>query len=136
MIMELVVDTNILLAALLKPSMTQNLIFSKKIELFAPEHCLGEIQKYSSEFAKRMGKSEAEFALAVSLIFTEVKIIPGEGYEQFKEQSESILTDKDDWPFIALALGKKCPIWSNDKGFKKQTAVTVYSTSELIMVLK
>jgi predicted nucleic acid-binding protein len=66
--MELVVDTNILLAGLLKPSTTQRLLFSEKLRLFAPEHSLKEIEKHSNEFAKRMGKTKNEFEVALSLI--------------------------------------------------------------------
>jgi predicted nucleic acid-binding protein len=42
---------------------------------------------------------------------------------------------KDD-PYFALALSLNCPIWSDEKAFKKQSKVKVYSTSELLKRLK
>ncbi len=134
--MELVVDTNILLAALLKPSTTQQLLFSEKLRLYVPEHCLEEIEKYSSEFARRMGKSEKEFGLALAIIFSQVTIVSAQEYVNFKKQALEMLTDEKDWPFLALALAKHIPIWSNDKGFKQQSAVKVFSTKELLAELR
>ena len=130
--LDLVVDTNILLSALLKPSTTQKLLFSDKIRLFAPEFSLREIEKYSIEFAKRMGKTRLEFKLAVSLITSNVQFVPEQEYKKFEEQSKKLLSDKKDWPFMALALSKKIPIWSNDKGFKQQTKAQVFTTSQLL----
>lgn len=132
--MELIVDTNILLAGLLKPSTTQRLLFSEKPRLFAPEHSLVEIEKHSNEFAKRMGKTKNEFELALSLILLNVKIVPSEEYEQFKQQAQTLCPKghENDWPFLALALSKELPLWSNDKALKKQSKVQVFSTAELL----
>ncbi len=133
--MELVVDSNILLSALLKPSITQKLLFSEKIRLFAPEHCLGEIERHSTEFAERMGKSSEEFSIAVAVIFSEIDIIPSQEYHAFKKQAMGLLSDKTDWPFLALALSKHLPVWSNDKGFKRQSIAKVFNTKELLQEL-
>lgn len=136
--MELVADTNILLAALLKPSVTQKLLFSDRTLLFVPEHSLSEIKKHSGEFARRMGKTKEEFETALCLILSNVKIIPSEEYVSFKQRALSLCPQKhrDDWPFLALALSLGCPLWSNDKALKKQGGTSVYSTSELLQKLK
>ena len=133
--MELVVDTNILLSGVLKPSTTQKLLLSEELALFAPEHCQQEIEKYSAEFAKRMEKTRHEFGLAMAIIFSEITIIAEQEYLQFKKQALGLLGDKEDWPFLALAMAKRLPIWSNDKGFKKQNRVEVFTTKELIEYL-
>jgi len=132
---ELVVDSNILLSALLKPSITQKLLFSEKIRLFAPEHCLEEIERHSTEFTARMGKSKEEFRIVVAVIFSEVTIIPSQEYRAFKKQAMGLLSDKTDWPFLALALSKHLPIWSNDKGFKRQSGAKAFNTKELLQKL-
>ena len=44
-------------------------------------------------------------------------------------------THPKDVEYFALALRFDFPIWSNEKGFKKQTKVKVFSTSELISFL-
>lgn len=40
-----------------------------------------------------------------------------------------------DTEYFALALKLKCSVWSNDKKFKKQDKVKVYSTNELIKLI-
>jgi predicted nucleic acid-binding protein len=40
-----------------------------------------------------------------------------------------------DVEYFALALKLDCPIWSNEKAFKKQSRVKVISTKELISFL-
>ncbi len=44
--------------------------------------------------------------------------------------------DIDDSLFLALAMSLNCPIWSNDKHFKRQSFVKAFTTQELISSLK
>ena len=62
-----------------------------------------------------------------------------EKYEQSLSEAAKISphgTDvhKDD-PYFALALFFNAPIWSDEKAFKKQPKVKVFSTSDLISFL-
>lgn len=134
--MELVVDTNILLSGLLRPSTTQRMLFSNELRLFAPEESLSEIGKHSNEFAERMGKTRKEFEVALVVILSNVHIVPKEEYASFKQKALLLCPagHENDWPFIALAISLNCAIWSNDKALGKQTIVKVYSTHELIRV--
>lgn len=136
--MELVLDTNILLSGLLKPSTTQKILLSDKPTFFTPEFSLKEIEKHSEEFAKRMGKTRNEFETALFLLLSNVKIIPKEEYDSFEKKALALCPKghKDDWPFIALALKQDCPLWSNDAALKGQLAVKVISTKELIEELE
>ena len=134
--MRLVIDTNIILAALLKPSTTQKLIFSEKLTLLSPEYALEEIYEHIEELEKRSGKNKRELELAIQLIFSEIEIITCENYSVFKEKALNEIKDKDDWPFLALAFLKKCPIWSNDKALKQQSLVKVFSTAEIYGFIK
>lgn len=44
---------------------------------------------------------------------------------------------KEDIPFIAVALSiKNDGIWSNDKHFKEQSEIKIYTTNDLILKLK
>ena len=38
-----------------------------------------------------------------------------------------------DVPYFALALSLNCPIWSDEKSFKKQNKVEVYSTADVVI---
>ncbi|MFA6327948.1 MAG: PIN domain-containing protein [Candidatus Micrarchaeia archaeon] len=61
--------------------------------------------------------------------------IPADKYLAFKHKALELTPDRDDWPFLALALSLSCPIWSNDRGMKGQTEVRVCSTGELVECL-
>jgi predicted nucleic acid-binding protein len=130
--MQLVVDTNVLLAGLLKPAVTQRLLLSPSLSLFAPEYCLEEIQKYRAEIAKRMQKKTEEIQPALNILLSKIQILPQQEYEPLKERALNSLSDPNDWPFLALALKLNCAIWSNDKAFKKQKLCKAYTTHELL----
>jgi predicted nucleic acid-binding protein len=42
--------------------------------------------------------------------------------------------DPDDWPTVALALARGCPIWSQDKDME-DSGLCVYTTGELLDAL-
>ena len=51
------------------------------------------------------------------------------------KEALSLATHPEDAPYIALGSMLNIPIWSNDKGLKNQTKVTVCSTVELVTIL-
>lgn len=129
--MELVVDANILLAALISPiSDTANLFFYNK--LYSPEFLLQEFKKYENEIRKKSGLDEGDFNTAVSIIFSRIKLIEKYKFEEFMETAEKICPDKNDTEYFALALKLNCPIWSNDKRLKEQNYIKVITTFELL----
>lgn len=53
--------------------------------------------------------------------------------DKFKEAFDVMKNiDEKDTPFLALALKLEYPIWSNDKHFKKQEKIQVYTTEDLL----
>lgn len=134
--MRLVVDSNVLIAALLKHSTTHHLMFSIELELYAPEHCKEEILKYETEFALKMGKTVLQVRDAVDLILYGVSIVPQGEYAQKELEAKIICASHvNDWPFVALALKMNAPIWINDAAFFKHSELKVFSTKEIIKVL-
>ena len=130
--MKLVIDANIVLAALMKPSKTQELIYSKKLELITPDFCLKETKKYSKLIVQKSGKTKEQIELAIELIFSEIQLIPKKEYSKNKKLALQHLKDEKDWPFLALAITKNTPIWSNDKHLINQTIAKNYTTKQLI----
>ncbi|HJH26066.1 MAG TPA: hypothetical protein C5S37_04650 [Methanophagales archaeon] len=68
-----------------------------------------------------------------------MEIYPKGKYEEALSEAEKISPHsqdihKDD-PYFALALSFNAPIWSDEKAFKKQSVVEVFSTSDLISFL-
>ena len=55
--MDLVVDANIIFAALIKESKTYELIFDEKLHLFTTEFFFTEFKEHSEEIQEKTGKS-------------------------------------------------------------------------------
>lgn len=131
--MRLIVDTNIILAALLKPSVTQRLLLSPSFEFFSAEYCIEEIENHFPEIAKKMGKTPSEIRPALNVLLTKIILLPKEEYAEFETKTRAVLPDPDDWPFLAVALKLDCPIWTSDKHFKAQKLCKSFTTAELML---
>lgn len=130
--MDLVIDANILFSALLKDSTTSDILF--KHTLYAPEFIFEEFRKYKDYLKSKTKRSEEEFNDLFTLFERRVILIPKKEIDSFIVKAEMISSDPKDIAYFALALKIKCPIWSNDKELKKQQAVKIYSTEELINI--
>ena len=130
--MQVVVDTNVLISALLARSKTFELIVFGDLELYVPEYALGEIERHKSELRKRMGIGEEEFVLALNIILSHVIVISREQYRESEAKARKISPDPSDFPFFALALARKIPLWTNETRLKKQGEVVVYDTQNIL----
>lgn len=133
--MELVVDTNVVFSLFKKDSFTRRLIEKHNLKLFSPETLIKELDKYCREICSKGKISQGTFKEAEQSVLAIVKILP-ESKEQLSK-AKSLISDQSDVPFLALSLElNKMPIWSNDKHFKTQSLVRVFSTEELDKFLK
>ncbi len=130
--MILVVDTNIIVAAAIRPTFTHELIFRDSFTLYSPEFVRDEIEKYKNVIMKKSGLNEDEFETVMSLIYSRINIVPGGDYGYLREEILRISPDKKDWPFLALAKHLGTALWSNDSALKKQGVVRVVTTAELL----
>lgn len=133
--MKLVIDTNVLMAGLLKDSIFRIILFSPNFKFFIPEYALLEIKKYESELIKKSGYSEDELTTLMNLLLRNVKTIPKPRIKKFMKQAEGIMENIDikDSSFIAAALSIEADgIWSYDSHFKKQNKVRIFDVKELI----
>ncbi len=136
--MELIVDANVLIAAFLKSAITRELLFDDEVELFAPEYFALEIVQTTQKdkiLKKCLSLTKNEINDLLDFLLAPIKIIPEEEYSSFIEKAKQEIPF-DDAPYLALSLAFKIPIWSNDAAFKKQTLVKIYTTSELLKILK
>ena len=136
--MKLVIDTNIIISALLKDSVSRNLIFTSRINFYTPDISLKEVLKYKGYIKKKGGLDEKELDELFSLILKYIITIPLSLYSKNIKNAENIIggIDEKDIPYIALALSLNTGIWSDDKHFKKQNKIKVYTTSELLSFIK
>ena len=135
--MDLVIDANILFAAIIKDSVTAELMLHDDIHLYAPEYLIEEFEGYREVIKKKTNRSDNEFDISVDVFQRRIKLIPHEEIKPFAEKGKAISPDIKDVPYVALALKLHIDIWSNDKALKeKQKEVTVYSTSDLMMLFE
>ena len=133
---KIVVDTNVLIGALINPnSIVWSILEIKDIEFFVPEFFLLELNEYKQLIKEKLDTKYkyTNFKFLISELFRNIVLVPKEMYSSKLNEAIEIMKDIDekDSPFIALAITLNCAIWSNDKDFKKQKKVKVYSTSEL-----
>ena len=129
--MDLVIDSNILFATMLKDSGTSDILFSHK--LYAPEFIFEEFRKYKEYLKGKTHRNEEDFNELFDIFERTIILIPKEEIQQFLLKAEKISPDPKDVSYFALALKLRCGLWGNDKDLKeKQGVVQVYSTEELI----
>ncbi len=131
--MLLVVDANIVMAALIAgKGKTVDLIFSEEIGIIAPEFLLEELEGHKSEILAKSGLSEPELGTQLALLQKRITFIPLPEFEEKVDEAYGLSPDKDDVLYLALGLKHDCGIWTNDKALKKQGAIKVYTTGELV----
>ena len=134
--MDLIIDANILFAALIKESITIEIMLNENIRLFAPEFLLEEFYKHKEEILTKTKRTKEEFNDIYEVIKSLITFIPFEEFHQFLSEAERLIVDKDDVPYFALSMKLNIPIWSNYKQFQKQKIVSVYSTEQIIKLIK
>lgn len=136
--MNVVVDTNIFISALIKESRTRDLIVYSKDNLLLPELELEEIENHKEEILKKSGLSEKEFYGLLQGLLRYFKIIRTEEVVDYRKEAFNIIgkIDDDDIIFFATALAFNCPIWSDDSHFKKQDKIKILTTFDMIKSLK
>ncbi|MEM0330548.1 MAG: PIN domain-containing protein [Archaeoglobaceae archaeon] len=88
-------------------------------------------------FSQNLGSMEI-FQISDGTDLRKIEILEPEIVNKFRNRALEILKDIDpnDAPFLFLAIALNCPIWSNDKDLKKQSLVKVYTTKEILELLK
>jgi predicted nucleic acid-binding protein len=134
--MKLVVDANVVMAALAKPSITREILLYPYIDYYSPSYLLEEIKEHGEEIANKAGKGYKE---ALSTIMKKLIVVRYESYKDKMDEANTVIghIDKDDVQYIALALALGADgIWSYDEGMKKQNVVEVFSTGALAALMK
>jgi len=131
--LKLVIDANIIFAALIKGGLTAELIISNELQLFAPEFLLEEFSKYQNQILEKTHRSKENFGIFVRILKEYITFIPQKNITPFLEKANAFSPDPKDSVYLALALALKSAVWSNDKKLKEeQVQVKVLSTEDLI----
>ena len=134
--MKIIVDANVVISALIRSSITREVLLYPYIDYFSPDFLVKEIMEHEEEISIKVGKG---YKPALELIIKKLIVVPDYFYEDHMQKANKIIgrIDKDDEPYIALALALGADgIWSYDKGFRKQSQVNMFSTSDLLLLMK
>jgi predicted nucleic acid-binding protein len=104
--MRLVVDSNIIFAAIIKDSTTRRLLLTLDDELFFPAIILDEFEKHKNELARKSGLNTEEAERLLHRLTARMVLIKTEELLSYREQAIAIIReiDIDDTLFIACAL--------------------------------
>lgn len=133
--MLVVVDTNIIVASLIKKYATRKLLISSNIDFVVPEWVHSEIREHIAEIAAKAKVQISELEHFVEEIFQVVQTVPFDEYEDCLSEALDIMKDidRDDAPFLAVAIAVGADaIWSNDRDFESQTRIPVLRTEDLL----
>ncbi len=136
--MILIANTNRIIAALIKDSISRKVIYSDKFLLLTPKFALEELKGNKSELLEKTKLGESAFENLLSLIMNNLYVVDDSIIRYKFEKARRIMDkiDKDDTPFIALALSvSNDGIWTDDKHFQRQNKVRVWRTSDLVNYL-
>ncbi len=132
--MDLIIDANILFAALVKDGASARLILHERIHLYAPEFILDEFEKYRSVLLEKTHRSDEEYDRVLSIFKKRITLIPKEELSSRMLEAESVSPDKEDSPYIAASLEIGAALWTNDLQHQKQAKVHIMTTKQLLEI--
>jgi len=132
--MNIVIDTNIFISALIKQDgLAREIIINSGENFLFPEYEFQEVYKYKEEISKKSGYSDIEFIQAISLLLNNMRIVKYEEIRDYYNESVEIMSkiDSKDIIFIATAFALNAIIWSDDAHFKMQNRIKCLTTKEM-----
>lgn len=135
--MKVVIDSNRVLAAMLKDSTTRGILLDLFFEFVAPDFIISEVRKYEERVIKVADISKEEFEMILALIFESITILPRTEYREFIELLKDEIEDPKDLPYVAVCLASKAEgIWTHDPHFLEQHKVKVYTNIDMLKLSK
>ena len=136
--MNIVVDTNILISALIRNSTTRKIMIESDCKFYYPEMSLHEIRNYKALILDKSGMNEVEYDELLNRMLKYVTLITDEQIRpKLKDAKMGFANiDPDDVVFLAAALAiDNCMIWSEDKDLEKQNRIKILKTRDMLRLL-
>ncbi len=136
--MIIILDSNVVMSALIKNSQTRQIIFHSGYKFYHPKVALRNLEKYKEEIMKKTGMSEEEYEKLLKTLFENIILVDEADFLDKLEEAKMIMAsiDIEDVPFIALALSMQNDgIWSDDNHFQKQNKIKIWRTGEVMKKL-
>lgn len=104
--MEVVMDANIFIAALLKEGVTRELLLNDELVLYTPEYVIEEIFDHIGEFEKKslLSQLALEELAKVLLIESKMIVVPKAELQPYIKKADETSPDPDDVMYFATAL--------------------------------
>lgn len=131
--MQIVVNSNILISALIKDSVRRHILVNSSWEFYYPADSLQELNKYKKLILDKSGLKEEEYNVLFNGILKRINLV---SYELIKDgidkaKREISKRDPKDAIFLATAISLKFILWSDDKDFDNQNLVRVLKTKDI-----
>ncbi|MEK6890805.1 MAG: PIN domain-containing protein [Nanoarchaeota archaeon] len=136
--MKLIIDSNIIISALIRDSKTRELILESGFELYYPKASLNNLEKYKEEIIIKAGINNEEFEKIYHIILSKIIIVENIKFLDRLDEAKNIMghIDIEDVPFIALALSvENDGIWTDDSDFNRQDSIKVWKTEDILKSL-
>lgn len=134
--MLIVVDANRVFSALLSKGRAFDVFLLtsllKRFEFVCPEFLFLEIGRHFGEIVLRSRLSKEELAEVFEFLKEQITPVPFKEFNMHAGEAEKLAPHSKDIEYFALALSLNCAIWSNEKAFKRQPKVKVFSTDEML----
>ena len=136
--MNFIVDASVLFSALIKRNFTFDLLETlsdRGHRLYSPMYLLEEINSKRERLLKFSKLTGSELDFMIEFLLGKITIVPEYEYAPLFSEARRLAPHTKDVPYFALALRLRCAIFSDEKAFKNQSKVKIYSTSELVKEL-
>ncbi len=133
--MNLIVDANIVISAILKDSTTRRILLHPSFDFYAPDFLFEEIEKNIALISKKSRMPSNELKRLIEILTETISLIPLDIYQHTLQEAYKIMgsIDEKDVPYIALALTiPNEGIITEDKDFLKQKNVKILKIKELL----
>lgn len=92
--MKIVIDSNRILAAMIKEGTTKEILFDPFFSFIAPSYILEEIKKYSGRVIEATQITENEFDVLLTFIFERIEVVAEKEYGSYLDKAKEIPTIK------------------------------------------
>lgn len=136
--MKIVLDANIIIAALIRDSHVRSLIVLSSFPLYYPENMLVEVHEFKELILKKSLMDQQTYEQLLAKLLNYITLTPTEKLIEHLPEAREIMKNIDlkDASFIAAALSyDDAVIWSDDAHFKQQTRVKTYNTEEITRII-
>ena len=136
--MNLIIDANIVISALLKDTTTRRILLHPLFDFYAPDFLFEEIEKNIILISKKSRLPSKELKALIDILTDAISSIPSGIYQHKLQEANEIMgsIDEKDVPYIALSLAiPNEGILTEDKDFLRQKNVKIVNIGKLLKII-